>query len=203
MAPVLPYRRRGAASQYHRARPPELNFEDLLRPQVEYLYRLAWRFTRSVADAEDLVQDVLIKLYPRTQELLEIERLRPWLAKVLYRQFVDSVRQQARSPIVELVADAEGDDNALDTLPAMKDGPEEHAEQSGWRERILRALDRLNPEQRAVITMHDVEGYSLEELETILETPLGTLKSRLHRARQRLRALIPMEPFSAGRRVKG
>ena len=62
-------------SPYRRARPPESNFEDLLRPQVEYLYRLAWRFTGSVADAEDLVQDVLIKLFPRTQELLEIERL--------------------------------------------------------------------------------------------------------------------------------
>jgi hypothetical protein len=49
--------------------------------------------------------------------------------------------------------------------------------------------------------MHDVEGYSLEELETMLETPLGTLKSRLHRARQRL--LLPMEPFSADERVKG
>jgi len=47
--------------------------------------------------------------------------------------------------------------------------------------RILRALDRLNPEQRAVVAMHDVEGYTLEELEKVLETPLGTLKSRLHR----------------------
>jgi RNA polymerase sigma-70 factor (ECF subfamily) len=183
MPPVSPFRR---------TRPPELIFEELLRPQAEYLYRLAWRFTGSVADAEDLVQDVLLKLYPRTQELLEIERLRPWLARVLYRQYVDSVRQRARSPIVELVTDAEGEDNPLDALPAMKDGPEEHAERSRLRERILRALDRLNPEQRAVVAMHDVEGYSLEELETILETRLGTLKSRLHRARQRLRTLLPM-----------
>ena len=204
MPPVSPFRRaRATASEYRRARPPELNFEDLLRPQVEYLYRLAWRFTGSVADAEDLVQDVLIKLFPRTQELLGIQRLRPWLARVLYHQYVDSVRQRARSPIVELVTDAEGNDNPLDTLPATKDGPEEDAERSGWRERILRALDRLNPEQRAVVVMHDVEGYSLEELETMLETPLGTLKSRLHRARQRLRTLLPMEPFSANERVKG
>ena len=173
-----------------------------MRPQVEYLYRLAWRFTGSVADAEDLVQDVLLKLYPRTQELLEIERLRPWLTRVLYRQFVDSVRQQARSPIVALVTGAEGEDNPLDALPSMKDGPEEHAERSGWRRLILAALEQLNSEQRAVVTMHDVEGYSLEELETILETPLGTLKSRLHRARQRLRVLLPREPFSAGERVK-
>ena len=190
-------------SPYRRARPAESNFEDLLRPQVEYLYRLAWRFTGSVADAEDLVQDVLTKLFPRTEELLEIERLRPWLARVLYNQYVDSVRQRSRSPIVELVAGVEGEENPLDALPAAKDGPEAEAERTGQRERILRALDRLNPEQRAVVAMHDVEGYSLEELETMLETPLGTLKSRLHRARQRLRALLPMEPFSVGERVKG
>jgi len=192
MPPVLRFgRTRTAASK----------FEDLLRPQVEYLYRLAWRFTGSVADAEDLVQDVLLKLYPRTRELLDIERLRPWLAKVLYRQYIDFVRERARSPLVELAADSEGEDDPLDTLPALKDGPEDHAERSRLRERILAALERLSPEQRAVVTMHDVEGYSLEELETILETPLGTLKSRLHRARQRLRALLPMEPFSAGERV--
>ena len=192
MPPVLRFgRTRTAASK----------FEDLLRPQVEYLYRLAWRFTGSVADAEDLVQDLLLKLYPRTRELLDIERLRPWLAKVLYRQYIDFVRERARSPLVELAADSEGEDDPLDTLPALKDGPEDHAERSRLRERILAALERLSPEQRAVVTMHDVEGYSLEELETILETPLGTLKSRLHRARQRLRALLPMEPFSAGERV--
>src|SRR5205814_4896697 len=75
MPPVSPIRRAGAAvSPHRRARPAESNFEDLLRPQVEYLYRLAWRFTGSVADGEDLVQDVLTKLFPRTQELLEIER---------------------------------------------------------------------------------------------------------------------------------
>jgi len=192
MPPVLRFgRTRTAASK----------FEDLLRPQVEYLYRLAWRFTGSVADAEDLVQDVLLKLYPRTRELLDIERLRPWLAKVLYRQYIDFFRKRARSPLVELAADSEGEDDPLDTLPALEDGPEDHAERSRLRERILAALERLSPEQRAVVTMHDVEGYSLEELETILETPLGTLKSRLHRARRRLRALLPMEPFSAGERV--
>ncbi|HTF16140.1 MAG TPA: RNA polymerase sigma factor [Burkholderiales bacterium] len=202
MPPVSPFRRvRAAASPYRRARPDALNFEDLLRPHVEYLYRLAWRFSGSVADAEDLVQDVLLKLYPRTQELLEIQRLRPWLARVLYHQYVDSFRQKARSPVVELVTDAEGADDALDTTPAARDGPEEHAERNQWRERILAALQRLNPEQRAVVAMHDVEGYTLEELETILATPLGTLKSRLHRARERLRALLPMEPFSDGERV--
>jgi RNA polymerase sigma-70 factor (ECF subfamily) len=193
MSPVSPYRR---------ARPTELNFEDLVRPQVEYLYRLAWRFTANVQDAEDLVQDVLLKLYPRTEEMLEIQRLRPWLARVLYHQYVDSVRQRARSPVLQIVAEGDGEEDPLDKVPTTREGPEEQAERSGVRDLILNALRQLNPEQRAVVTMHDVEGYSLEELETMLETPLGTLKSRLHRARQRLRALIPMEPFSIVERVK-
>lgn len=192
MPPVSPYRQ---------ARPTELNFEDLVRPHVEYLYRLAWRFTASVADAEDLVQDVLLKLYPRTEEMLGIQRLRPWLARVLYHQYVDSVRKRARSPVLQLVGGGDGEDDPLDKVPTTREGPEEHAERNGLRDLILNALRQLNPEQRAVVTMHDVEGYSLEELETMLETPLGTLKSRLHRARQRLRALIPMEPFSVIERV--
>lgn len=185
--------------QFRRKRAGASKFEELVRPQVEFLHRLAWRFTGSAADAEDLVQDVLLKLYPRRAELAGIEQLRPWLAKVLYRQYVDFARRQARSP---LAARAPEEGDPLDAVAAPEDGPEGGAERGEWRDRILAALGRLNPEQRAVVVMHDVEGYSLEELEPILEAPLGTLKSRLHRARQRLRAELGMEPFSAVERVK-
>jgi RNA polymerase sigma factor (sigma-70 family) len=174
-----------------------------MRPHAEFLYRLAWRFTGNAADAEDLVQDVLLKLYPRMAELCAVERLRPWLAKVLYRQFVDFSRRRARSPFIEVAGDAESEETLLDRLAAVDQNPEEHAERRQLYERIERALEQLNSEQRAVVTLHDVEGYSLEELATILEAPLGTLKSRLHRARQRLRVLLGMEPFSAAERVNG
>src|SRR5215510_12241351 len=106
MATVTPYRK---------TRPDEVNFDDLMRPQVEYLYRLAWRFTANVADAEDLVQDVLLKLFPRTQEMLAIQKLRLWLARVLYHQYVDSVRQRARSPAL-VVVESDEEDNPLDSL---------------------------------------------------------------------------------------
>lgn len=173
-----------------------------MRPQVEFLHRLAWRFTGSTADAEDLVQDVLLKLYARSEELAGIERLRPWLAKVLYRQYVDFVRQRARSPVAAPAEDGQVADDVLAALAAAQDGPDGEVERGELRARILAALEQLNPEQRAVVVMHDVEGYTLEELEPILGAPLGTLKSRLHRARQRLRAHLGMEPFSALERVK-
>jgi RNA polymerase sigma-70 factor (ECF subfamily) len=182
--------------RFGRKRSAASKFEELMRPQVEFLHRLAWRFTGSVADAEDLVQDVLLKLYPRSKELAAIEQLRPWLAKVLYRQYVDLVRQRVRSP------EERAEPDALDAVAALEDGPQGHAERGELRAQLLAALDGLNAEQRAVVVMHDVEGYSLEELVPILEAPLGTLKSRLHRARERLRALIGMEPFGDGERVK-
>ena len=188
--------------QFRRNRNAASKFAELMRPQVEFLHRLAWRFTGSVADAEDLVQDVLLKLYPRREELAGIEQLRPWLAKVLYRQYVDFARRQARSPFSALAEGAQDEGDPLDAVAAPEDGPHAHAERGESRDRILAALGQLNPEQRAVVVMHDVEGYSLEELEPLLEAPLGTLKSRLHRARQRLRAHLGMEPFSAVERVK-
>lgn len=188
--------------QFRRKRSAASKFEDLLRPHVAFLYRLAWRFTGSAADAEDLVQDVLLKLYPRSAELAGIEQLRPWLARVLYRQYVDDLRRRARSPVSALADGGEGEGDPLDAVAAVEIGPDGHAERGEWRDRILAALGQLNPEQRAVVAMHDVEGYSLEELEPILQVPLGTLKSRLHRARRRLRALLGMEPFAAGERVK-
>ena len=186
-------------SLFRRSRGTAGRFEELLRPHVEYLYRLAWRFTASEADAEDLVQDLLLKLYPRTAELAAVELLRPWLARVLYRQYVDTVRQQGRRPPLEPVL---GEDDPLEEIPSEAEEPDAHAGRMALRARLLDALRRLNAEQRAVVALHDIEGYTLEELEKMLETPIGTLKSRLHRSRAALREALAMEPSAASQRVK-
>lgn len=187
---------------FGRSRPAAADFQQLLRPHVDFLHRLAYRFTGAAADAEDLVQDTLIKLLPHTNEMRAVQQLRPWLARVLYRQFIDSLRRRGRSPLDAAAAD-ESDGDPLAQLPAAGDGPEDSFDHSLRQEHLLHALGQLAPEQRAVLTLHDVEGYRLEELEEVLETPLGTLKSRLHRARARLRGLLSVEPFSPRERVKG
>ena len=70
-----------------------------MRPHLQSLYRQAIRYTENRDDAEDLVQDLLLKLFPRLDELERIDRLPPWLARVLYRLFVDDFRRRQRSPI--------------------------------------------------------------------------------------------------------
>jgi len=169
-------------------------FEILLRPFIPFLYQLAWRFTRTQADAEDLVQDLLSKLYPRLDELEKIENLRAWLARVLYRQYVDRLRRQSRSPVD--LADTSADSDDEQEIP-LSTRPEQ--EQAQLIAQIERLLPRLNDDQRLLLVLHDVEGYTLTEIQDMTETPVGTLKSRLNRARKKLRNL--MEPFSPTERV--
>jgi len=158
----------------------------LLRPYVEGMYRLAYRFCGCREDAEDLVQDVLVKLYPRIQELRGIENLQSWLATVLYRQFVDRTRHINRSPVQ---SSEDGD-----TPPLAEDQstnqPEALLLNHEAIDHVQKALLQLNDDQRVLVVLHDVEGYKLTELKEMLDVPVGTLKSRLHRAREQLKKLL-------------
>lgn len=168
-------------------------FETLLAPHMEGLYRLAYRFTGDRGDAEDLVQELLTHLYPRRAELTQIRDLKPWLSRALYHRFVDTWRRRAHDPLR-----GAGDD---DVLAALADPHADLQRDPLLQARLNAALAALNADQRALVALHDIEGYTLEELETLLETPLGTLKSRLHRARRVLRVSLGMEPFEAQIRV--
>jgi RNA polymerase sigma-70 factor (ECF subfamily) len=171
-------------------------FEALVAPHLDALYRLAYRYTGDVEDAEDALQDLLVRMYPRTDELEKVEQLKPWLARVLRNQLTDSHRRQERDPVgyLRLVGDDE-DGSGVDRLTSPAPGPDEVHRQGLVRERIEGALGVLSPEHREIILLHDVEGYTLVELTTVIGVPVGTLKSRLHRARDHLRRVLGMEPF--------
>jgi RNA polymerase sigma-70 factor (ECF subfamily) len=162
------------------------SFDALLKPHLDALYRLAYRLTGARSDAEDLVQEVLIKLYVRRDELAKIDVLGVWLKRVLFNCFVDQARRDARKRIV-----------AIDDLPAGADAlvaaaadPEADTGRAFDKTVLQRALVRLSVEHRTVLLMHDAEGYKLEEIQLITGIPIGTIKSRLHRARERLRDLL-------------
>jgi RNA polymerase sigma-70 factor (ECF subfamily) len=169
----------------------DIEFAALVRPHVSGLYRLAFRFTGNVADAEDLVQDVLIKVHERSAELTSMPALKPWLGRVLYNQFVDHTRRYARRRLstVPLVTAAGVHQDAAGVASELG-RPEQDLEQEFDKRRLSAALAELGLEHRAVLLMHDAEGYKLEEIQLITGVPIGTLKSRLHRARARLREIL-------------
>ena len=152
------------------------SFTALIRPHLTAMYRAAWRWTRDRQTAEDLVQDVLLKLIDRTDEISRIEQLRPWLVRIVYRQFVDHYRRQQRSPVI--LADLDEMNTPADDDPVML---------TDRQRQLTGALEAINADQRDAILLHDVEGYTAEEVATILEISIGTVKSRLHRGRHALR----------------
>jgi RNA polymerase sigma factor (sigma-70 family) len=169
-------------------------FDHLLRDHIPALYRAAYRWTGAVDRAEDLVQELLVRLYPKLEELRGLDRIRPWALRVMYRIFVDQIRRERSSP-VQFGTDPPDNDNeeeAQDLIDPSA-GPAELLEQELTQERVLAAWDRLGEEHRVVLSMHDIEDYSLPELAQIMDVPLGTLKSRLHRARTKLKALLATE----------
>ena len=161
-------------------------FEELVSPHMNNLYKLAYRLTGQRDNAEDLVQDLLLKVYPRLQEMQGIEKLAAWLSRVLYRLFIDQYRHQQRSPINLM-----SDENVIyNTHASNMAGPSDVANAELSQELINAALAQLSVDRRILIMLHDVEGYSLQEINEITDIPVGTIKSRLSRARNKLRKII-------------
>jgi RNA polymerase sigma-70 factor (ECF subfamily) len=165
---------------------PHNQFEQLVEPHLERLYKYAYRLCGQRDDAEDLVQDLLLKLYPRQEEMQEIEKLGPWMARVLYRMYIDNIRRQQRSPIEQM----DGEDSGYDAYASAQPGPLESVDAGLTHDVINDALQRLGEDHRTLVLLHDVEGHNLQEIHEITGIPVGTIKSRLSRARTKLREMI-------------
>ena len=166
----------------------EERFEKLIAPHMNRLYQSAYRLTGSREAAEDLVQEMLVRLYPKISELQGVDRPGAWLKKVLYRQFVDGLRKRSRRP-EQYIDDNPG---AVDGLESQGDSPEKRAEAAEIRQHLEAALSRLDASSRLIVVMHFVEGYTLPEMAEIHNLPLETIKTRLRRAKNRLKKFLQM-----------
>ncbi|KIF80301.1 sigma-70 family RNA polymerase sigma factor [Noviherbaspirillum autotrophicum] len=156
------------------------DFADALALQIPRLRRYARALTHDVAWADDLVQDTLERALQRRWLFRINSNLTAWLLTMLYRLYLNEAKRRTRV--------ATADDDAAE--PAAQDDP---ALQLDMR----RALDSLSPEQRAVILLIGLEQMSYQEAAEVLDIPLGTVMSRLTRARTVLRKLLSDQPLSA------
>lgn len=160
-------------------------FTRLVCPHLNAMYRMAYRWTMNRDDAEDLVQETLARLLSHTGEMSRVEKIKPWLIKVLYRNYVDFYRRRRRSPI-------DGENLWQGDLSLVEDAAGKGADQKilALQRDLLKALEKLSSDQRDVVLLHDAEEYTSMEIASILDIPVGTVKSRLHRGRQHLQSLI-------------
>ncbi len=167
-------------------------FERDAMPFLDQLYGAAMRMTRNPADAEDLVQETYLKAYAAFSSFTEGTNLKAWLFRILTNTYINIYRKKQRQPYQT------GTDDLTDGQLA---DAESHTS-TGLRSAESVALDRLAdidvvealakvPEDfRIAVYLADVEGFSYKEIAEIMDTPVGTVMSRLHRGRKLLRALL-------------
>lgn len=167
-------------------------FETLIETHYAVLYRVAYRMTRSVPDAEDLVQEACVRAFPKIDELLALEDPRGWLLLVMRRIFIDQSRRYERGHVEPLETSAEPE--------SLSPGPAEETDQIYRAEWLDCAWQHLDADQRSLLSLHDLEGYTLAEIHEMTGLKEGTLKSRLHRARVKLGKLLQAQDRSGERR---
>ena len=166
-------------------------------PFVDQLYGAAMRYTRNRADAEDLVQDAMAKAYQAFHQYEPGTNLRAWLFRVLSTTYINTYRKKQRRP-QEVSADGvrEGLDDAGDfsLFDRLDGGSSPSAEfevmQGLPAEAVKAALDELPEQFRTAVYLADVEGFTYAEIAEIMDTPIGTVMSRLHRGRSALQKAL-------------
>ena len=174
------------SSEAHKA-----TFEKVIRPHLDRLYRLAFRLTGHQAEAEDLFQELLIKAYGKLDDLVAIDEPGSWLARVMYNLFIDERRRIARRRL-HTVDEGFLPGEGLEGLAGEDDtlGDNERLQKM---QQLDRSLAQHSDEHRLIVLLHDTEGYKLKEIHNLTGLPVGTVKSRLHRARARLREILTAE----------
>jgi RNA polymerase sigma-70 factor, ECF subfamily len=159
-------------------------FGSLLEAEIPRLRRYARALTRDATRADDLVQSCLLRAVTKQHLWQEGSDLRAWLFTILHNQHVNEVRRSAREgsavPVEDVALSVK--ENAFDSLQ-LRD--------------LDRAISRLSEQQRQVILLVGLEGMRYEQTAQILDIPVGTVRSRLSRARDELRALMQIDEENA------
>jgi len=171
---------------------PQGNFERAAMPFVDSLYNTAYRMTRNPEDAEDLVQETYLKAYKYYDKFEEGTNLKAWLFKILKNTFINSYRKKQQAPPQSDFAEIEDafENQVSEGAAGQIKNPEDELLEHVLDEDVQRALDSLPPDYRMVVLLADLEGFSYKEIAEILEIPVGTVMSRLYRARKLLESAM-------------
>jgi RNA polymerase sigma-70 factor (ECF subfamily) len=169
-------------------------FERTALPLLDNLYGAAMRLTRDPVEAEDLVQDSMVRAYRFWDTFQRGTNIKAWLFTILRNTFINGYHRRGRARTFKSEVDAQmnalGPAVAVANSTSQPPGPEEVVSGQITLARIREALDALPPDYRLAVTLADLEGLSYKEIADIMECPIGTVMSRIYRGRKALHKLL-------------
>ena len=165
-------------------------FEALVTAYEKNVYNLALRMTGNAEDAADMAQEAFIKAYNSLEGFRGDSKFSVWLYRIVSNVCLDFLRRRSRRGASSLTAeDEDGEDVQLD-IPDDSQSPEALLERRMTRDAVRRGLELLPEDARQVLLMREIQGLSYEEIAAALDLEIGTVKSRIFRARKKLCAFL-------------
>jgi RNA polymerase sigma-70 factor (ECF subfamily) len=168
-------------------------FNLLISRHQDKVFNAVYRMVGNYEDARDLTQDAFVKALAGLDSFRGDAGFYTWVFRIAANAAISWRRRSGRVQTVDMTDDAEGAGAAITAkkaLAAEGGAPSESAEQSEAAAEIQRALEKLDAEFRAALVLKDVEGLDYDQIAEILDVPMGTVKSRIHRARMEMRKLL-------------
>ncbi|MDX1672857.1 MAG: sigma-70 family RNA polymerase sigma factor [Balneolaceae bacterium] len=164
------------------------DFEEEIIPHLDAMYNFALRLTSDPNDAEDLVQDTIVKAYRFFSSYEKGTNAKAWLFRILKNSYINNYRKKSKQPNQ---VDYDEVSTFYETIRAERTDTSD-LEDRMYRELIdddiTKALEELPEDFRTVVLLCDIEGFTYEEIANMLDVPIGTIRSRLHRGRNLLKA---------------
>jgi RNA polymerase sigma-70 factor (ECF subfamily) len=167
----------------------ESDFETLILSCQGKAYSIAYRYLNNQEDAMDALQESFIKAYRSLATFKGNSSFQTWIYRIVVNTCYDILRKKKSRIQADSLYKTDGDDEYMIEVPDQDKGPEDLAIDQEESRDIFRVLEMLPLDQKEIILLRDVEGYSYEEIVDILSINMGTVKSRISRARLRLREL--------------
>jgi RNA polymerase sigma-70 factor (ECF subfamily) len=164
--------------------------EELIERYQRPIYSFCYRMTGNHHDAQDLTQETFLRVYASIRMFRGRAPFSSWVYRIASNLCIDRTRRRARRSTLSLDAPIGDEDLSWQLPDRAEPGPELWAERSDLQWAIARGLERLTPEHRAVVVLHDLRELTYGEVAAILRCPVGTVKSRLSRARSALRSVL-------------
>lgn len=157
-------------------------FEKLISDHQKKIYNLCFRYFENHDDASELSQEIFIKVYKSIATFKEESLISTWIYKITTSTCIDELRKRKNHKVVS-IDDYEVDGPHIEIASKME-GPHEYFEKKEIKIEVQRAISQLSEEFKTVIILRDIQGFSYDEIADITGVPLGTVKSRIKRARE-------------------